>query len=319
MYDSKSLVTRIAKRFGVDTKKFYETLKAIAFKQRDGSAPTDEQMMALLVVADQYGLNPFTKEIYAFPDKQNGIIPVVGVDGWSRIINEHPEYDGVEFVYSEKMIRMQGAKVDCPEWIECGIYRKDRSRSIRIKEFIDEVYREPFQGQSRHSAYTVNGPWQTHTKRQLRHKSLIQCSRIAFGFSGIYDQDEAERIREMEQASAINPAITHFPLPTKVHSQTSLDIRQKELDPLLSKLARRAMAEKAWSVAHEYVKGRYNGTELEYALQFLREKELSYMDPPKSDEREEVLSGDVSAENKAQDAPRLSNENTILVTDEKGA
>ncbi|EFJ1628534.1 phage tail protein [Escherichia coli] len=85
-------------------------------------------MMTLLIVAEQYGLNPFTREIYAFPDKQNGIIPVVGVDGWSRIINEHPQYDGVEFVYSDKMVRMQGAKVDCPEWIECVIYRKDRSR-----------------------------------------------------------------------------------------------------------------------------------------------------------------------------------------------
>ncbi|HBZ0719847.1 TPA: phage recombination protein Bet, partial [Klebsiella pneumoniae] len=128
MSDNKSLVTRIASRFGVDTRKFYETLKATAFKQRDGSAPTDEQMMTLLIVAEQYGLNPFTREIYAFPDKQNGIIPVVGVDGWSRIINEHPQYDGVEFVYSDKMVRMQGAKVDCPEWIECVIYRKDRSR-----------------------------------------------------------------------------------------------------------------------------------------------------------------------------------------------
>ena len=49
MSDSKNLVTRIAERFGVDSRKFYETLKATAFKQRDGSAPSDEQMMALLV------------------------------------------------------------------------------------------------------------------------------------------------------------------------------------------------------------------------------------------------------------------------------
>ena len=30
--------------------------------------------------------------------------------------------------------------------------------------------------------------------RMLRHKALIQCARLAFGFTGIYDQDEAERI-----------------------------------------------------------------------------------------------------------------------------
>src|SRR5579859_2161678 len=30
--------------------------------------------------------------------------------------------------------------------------------------------------------------------RMLRHKAIIQCSRIAFGFSGIMDPDEAEKI-----------------------------------------------------------------------------------------------------------------------------
>lgn len=185
--------------------------------------------MVLLVVAEQYNLNPFTREIYAFPDRQNGIIPVVGVDGWSRIINEHPQHDGVEFVYADKMVRMEGANVDCPEWIECVIYRKDRSRPIRIKEFIDEVYRGPAHKNGQNGPYVVNGPWQTHTKRQLRHKSLIQCSRVAFGFSGIYDQDEAERIREMEQASAINPAIASLPSPAQVHSQSLWLLSTKSL------------------------------------------------------------------------------------------
>lgn len=324
MSDNKSLVTRIASRFGVDTRKFYETLKATAFKQRDGSAPTDEQMMTLLIVAEQYGLNPFTREIYAFPDKQNGIIPVVGVDGWSRIINEHAQYDGVEFVYSDKMIRMPGAKVECPEWIECVIYRKDRSRPIRIKEFIDEVYREPFKGNGSKGPYTVDGPWQTHTKRQLRHKSLIQCSRVAFGFSGIYDQDEAERIREMEQASAINPAIANLPSPEQVHSQEPLVIEHKELDPILTKLANRAIAEKAWSAAHEYVKGRYEGSELQYATHFLREKEMDQMEPPKTDypeahDQEFAAVGSANTEPGAGYVPPFSDEDMLHVAEEEGA
>jgi len=36
----------------------------------------------------------------------------------------------------------------------------------------------------------------------LRHKALIQCARIAFGFSGIYDEDEAARIVETSAASS---------------------------------------------------------------------------------------------------------------------
>ena len=32
----------------------------------------------------------------------------------------------------------------------------------------------------------------------LRHKAMIQCARLAFGYAGIYDQDEAERIVEKD-------------------------------------------------------------------------------------------------------------------------
>ena len=98
-----NLVSKIAKRFGVDEDKVVQILKSTAFKVRDGSA-SDEQVTALMIVAEQYGLNPWTKEIYAYPDKSNGIVPVVGVDGWSWIIIEHPQMVGIEFIYSPETI-----------------------------------------------------------------------------------------------------------------------------------------------------------------------------------------------------------------------
>jgi phage recombination protein Bet len=176
----RSLVARTAERFAVEPEKLLGTLKATCFK----GDVTNEQLMALLVVADQFNLNPFTKEIYAFPDKRNGIIPVVGVDGWSRIINEHPQFDGMQFV--------DGPANDdgLPEWIECTMHRKDRSHSITAREYMIECYREPFEKDGK----KITGPWQTHPRRFLRHKSLIQCARMAFGFVGIYDPDEGERI-----------------------------------------------------------------------------------------------------------------------------
>ena len=183
---TQTLATKLDMGDGAD---LISTLKATAFK----GDVTDAQMTALLVIANQYGLNPWVKEIYAFPDKQNGIVPVVGVDGWSRIMNEHPQFDGIEFEQSTIMADMPGAK-PAPEWMECRIYRKDRTRPIVVREYLDEVYRPPFTGKYG----TVNGPWQSHTKRFLRHKTMIQCARLAFGFGGIYDQDEAERIAEAQ-------------------------------------------------------------------------------------------------------------------------
>ncbi len=175
-----TLTNKLAERLDLgDGAGLVETLKATAFKGQ----VSDAQMTALMVVANQYGLNPWTKEIYAFPDKNNGIVPVVGVDGWARIINDHPQFDGEEFEYGPEL-QHKGKTVHA--WIDCIIYRKDRSRPTRVREFFSEVCRD--------NAI----PWQTHPNRMHRHKSLIQCARLAFGYGGIYDHDEAERIVEID-------------------------------------------------------------------------------------------------------------------------
>lgn len=153
---------------GTDGAELVTTLKATAFK---GNV-SDSQMTALMVVANQYGLNPWTKEIYAFPDKNNGIVPVVGVDGWARIINNHPQFDGMEFE-------------DSDEKCTCIIYRKDRQRPVRITEYLSECKRN-------------TGPWNSHPRRMLRHKAMIQCARLAFGYTGIHDTDEAQGIVEKD-------------------------------------------------------------------------------------------------------------------------
>lgn len=242
---SKSLIARMAANYGVDAAKLYETLKMTAFKQRDGSAPTNEQMMSLLIVADQYGLNPFTKEIYAFAGKGGEIVPVVAVDGWTRIINDHPMLDGIEFVYSETSTTPPRGQ-SCPEWIECVIYRKDRTRPTRVREWLDETYQAP-RGNS------FDGPWQTHTKRMLRHKTLIQCSRVAFSFGGIYEPDEASRIIEAQK-----PGISNT-------TQTTLSYSQEELDGQIAMLQKRSVDIGITGVK-SYINQRFTGADLDYVL-----------------------------------------------------
>ena len=206
--EPKKLVTRIGDRFGVESEKLLHTLKATAFANGD-SAPSNEQMMALLVVCDQYGLNPFTREIFAFPDKRGAITPVVSVDGWIRIINSHPAFDGVSFAESTDTTTFDGVLL--PDWVECTIYRKDRAHPTTIREYTAELYRPPVVRRTKEGKdYTVSGPWQTHGHRLLRHKALIQCARVAFGFAGIYDEDEAVRIVEA-QAPPVGKPIVQMP------------------------------------------------------------------------------------------------------------
>lgn len=179
-----SLLAKMAARFSVEPGKMLSTLKSTAFK----GDVSNEQMMALLIVADQYGLNPWTKEIYAFPDRQNGIVPVIGVDGWSRIINNSQQFDGMEFEQDE-------------ESCTCSIYRKDRAHPTRVTEYMKECRRDV-------------APWKSHPRRMLRHKAMIQCARLAFGFVGVFDQDEAERIIEND----ITPTADLLPMASRTEA-----------------------------------------------------------------------------------------------------
>lgn len=202
-----SVIQRVAARFGVDPDKMLNTLKQTAFRAKDGEI-SNEQMMALLVVADQHKLNPWTKEIYAFPDKQNGIVPVVGVDGWARIINEHEQFDGMEFQQDD-------------ESCTCTIFRKDRSHPVAVTEYMAECKRG-------------TGPWQSHPRRMLRHKTMIQCARLAFGFGGIYDQDEAERIIDPNAIDGTAARVAPK-APTAKRQQST--ITEKQLGMLLDRCA----------------------------------------------------------------------------------
>ena len=200
---ARSLLVKLAQTYEIDPTKIKDVLKNTAFRQtgRDRREITDEQMAALAIVSNQYGLNPFTAEIYAFPAKNGAIVPMVGLNGWARMINQHPEYDGMEFAdegqaglrTQEKKRDYQGNKdvdVDivtreCPDGITCTIYRKDRDHPTKVTEWYGECYR-------------ATDPWREMPRRMLRHKAMVQCARLAFSFVGVYDEDEGERIIEAE-------------------------------------------------------------------------------------------------------------------------
>lgn len=212
-----SLVARIAARYSVDADKLAGTLKSTAFKpvKLDGKfiEVTDEQLMALLIVADQYHLNPFTREIYAFPAKGGGIVPVVAIDGWIRIINSHPQFD-----YMEQREGPENEK-EIPKWIETEIKRLDRSRPTIKKERYSECYRN-------------TDPWDEMPARMLGWKSMAQCARVAFGFAGIYDPDEAERIAnaiDVTPPRAGKPE-TRAPQAKQIPTEADLAVERITLD-----------------------------------------------------------------------------------------
>ena len=241
LYEGGSLVVEFASRYGVDPNKLLPTLKATVFRGKDGAGVSDEQMLMLLVVANQHRLNPFTREIYAFPDKNDGIVPVVSIDGWMRIINEHPQFNGFEIRQAEETDGESWEPVDeraqrCPPWMEVTIFRKDREHGHPIREYLDECYKPahklpPKDGKPE---FFIDGPWQTHTKRMLRHKTLIQGARIVFSFAGIFDEDEAMRIIDADTGAIVDADYSEVKEPphTGYQPQTQTDrVKQALGDP----------------------------------------------------------------------------------------
>jgi len=169
-----TLTQELASHYGIEPSKFIATLKATVMPKRQGGEPvavSDEELAAFCMVAREYGLNPFLKEIYAFPNKFGGITPIVGVDGWAKMMNRKTEFDGIEFELKDD----DNGK---PHSVTAHVWIKGRSRTVSITEYFSECQRG-------------TDMWRQMPRRMLRHKALIQAARVAFGFSGIHDEDEA--------------------------------------------------------------------------------------------------------------------------------
>jgi len=164
-----SALNVMAQRLSVDPAKLLDTLKSTVFQKA-----TNEELLALVVVANTYELNPFLKELYAFPAKGGGIVPIVSVDGWNKMLIRQPDFDGIEFEFADAE---DGSLVSCT----ATIHIKNRSHPVKITEYLDECKRN-------------TDPWNNMPRRMLRNRTLCQASRVAFGFSGVHNEDEAAAI-----------------------------------------------------------------------------------------------------------------------------
>jgi phage recombination protein Bet len=194
----------MADRCSVDPAKLLATLKATVFAKA-----SDEEMLALVVVANEYRLNPFLKEIYAFPAKGGGIVPVISIDGWVKLVNQHPNLDGLEF-------EAQDSEDGSPYACTCRIFIKGRSRPVSVTEYYAECKRN-------------TEPWNQMPRRMLRHKALIQAARVAFGFAGIQDEDEARgfdnaRRVTVTSVETVRPDFGQLPAPEPAKITAAVEV-----------------------------------------------------------------------------------------------
>jgi phage recombination protein Bet len=172
----------MAQHYGMNKDAFVATVKKTVMPSNQ--EVSNEQLAAFCLVAKQYNLNPFTKEIFAFPSR-GGIQPVVSVDGWMKLINSHPDFDGMSF---EDRLNDEGQLIS----VTCRMYRKSRSHPVEVIEYMSECRR-------------ATDTWKQWPARMLRHKAAIQAARYAFSFAGIVEPDEAERASEAHESETAIP------------------------------------------------------------------------------------------------------------------
>lgn len=190
----------LAGKLKVDHQALTSALKSTVFSVSERGQvrePTNEEFLALVVTANSYDLNPVLRELYAFPKKGGGIVPVVSVDGWLKIINRQKNFDGME-------VEVFHGEDGVPTHATCIIWIKDRNHPVKITEYYAECFRD-------------TEPWRQMPSRLLRHKAVKECGRVAFGIGGLFDEDEAEAIRDVTPIDQAMPTSV-VPMP-KARSQ----------------------------------------------------------------------------------------------------
>ena len=133
-----------------------------------------------------------------FKNSEGQYQTLITIDGWMRLINQDPQFAGMTFKESSEL------ELGIPLWMECSIYRHDRILPITVKEYSAEIKAE-------------HPLWKTMPRRLLRHRSIQQCARLAFGIH-IADQpstvEKVSTTNNIAPATKGNPIVTH-PIRTK--------------------------------------------------------------------------------------------------------
>ena len=198
----------MASDLGMDDQEFRNVIKHTVMPSPN---VTNEHITAFLVLANQFGMNPFSDQIHAFPNKGGGVKLIVGYDGFVEVANRNHNYEGFElfedFNDKDQLVR-----------VGCQIFRSDRKHNPVIWEYMDECKRN-------------TDPWKQFPKRMLRNKAVMQAVRAAFGSASLIDKDEA---RDMGYDQSKGDYINHDDVDVENdlvdRLQTAAEETKKELD-----------------------------------------------------------------------------------------
>ena len=188
-------VINLLRAHGVLAMSEKEAIAAVRGAERapDGATVTDDDVRAVAALAKRAGVSPMDGTIALYLRDGGRLAPGIALEGWLAIISRHPENDGVSFDYSPDRVAVGGKMVH--EWVECTMSRKGRTNPTIVREFLDDCYE------------AADPAWEM-PNRQLRHRALVQCARIALGIDA---EDGHAHQAHTPAASAPAPDVAETP------------------------------------------------------------------------------------------------------------
>lgn len=146
----------------------YEQAEIVnVIRQTVAKGATDAQLRMFLEVCRSTGLDPFLKEIYFVAEKS---IIMASRDGYLRVANEHPQFDGME-------TRVERDERNVPIKATCSVWRKDRSHAITCEAFYSE--------------YRKSGPvWSQYPSAMISKVAEVLALKRSFAINGVVTEEE---------------------------------------------------------------------------------------------------------------------------------
>lgn len=169
----------------------YEQEEVIAaIKQTVAKGASDAQLRMFLEVCKRTGLDPFLKEVWYVPEK--GIV-MAARDGYLRVANESPEFDGME----TRVVRTENG---IPIKAICTVWRKDRNHPIVCEAFYNE--------------YAKSSPvWKQYPSAMISKVAEVLALKRSFAINGVVTEEE---IGYDAPRGSVEPAPKHTPAQQQV-------------------------------------------------------------------------------------------------------
>ncbi len=183
-----------------ESREMVETLKQTVAK-----GATDAQFKMFIEVCKATGLNPFLKEIWFVPS----VGVMAGRDGYLRVANDHPMFDGME-------TRVERNDNNVPIKAVCTVWRKDRNHPIVCEAFFNE--------------YKKGGNvWQTYPSAMIAKVAEVLALKRSFSINGVVTEEEIGEQKAKAEESQAQVADRRIKELTPVKPDAGYEERHKAL------------------------------------------------------------------------------------------